>query len=167
MSHSRVCARSATPDDVGLLLELIRGLAAYENLSHELKLDEGRLREHLFGARPYVEVLIGELEGRSVGYALYFHTYSTFLTKPGIWLEDLYVQPEFRGQGVGRALLRRLAAVAVERDCGRLEWSVLDWNAPAIAFYRAIGARPVEGWTTYRLTDEALSRFADPVLPQS
>jgi GNAT superfamily N-acetyltransferase len=160
MSDSRIRVRAATPDDLDLVLNLIRGLAEYEKLTHELRLDEARLREHLFGTRPYIEVLIGELEGRSVGYALYFHTYSTFLTKPGIWLEDLFVTPEHRGLGVGRALLGHLAGIAAERDCGRLEWSVLDWNAPAISFYRAIGARPVEGWTTYRLTGESLQRFA-------
>jgi GNAT superfamily N-acetyltransferase len=159
MSNSRIRVRAAAPDDVDLVLELIRGLAEYEKLAHELQLDEGRLRGHLFGDRPYVEVLIGELDGGAVGYALYFHTYSTFLTKPGIWLEDLFVTPEHRGQGVGRALLGRLAGIATERGCGRLEWSVLDWNTPAISFYRGIGARPVKGWTTYRLTGDALLSF--------
>jgi GNAT superfamily N-acetyltransferase len=135
-------------------------LADYEHLGHELRLDDARLRDHLFGEPCYAEVLIGELGGLAVGYALYFPTYSTFLTKPGIWLEDLFVRPECRRRGVGRALLARLAAVAADRGCGRLEWSVLDWNTPAIEFYRSIGAGPVDGWTTYRLTGRELLRFA-------
>lgn len=160
MRDSRIHVRAATPDDIDLVLDLITSLAQYEKLTQELRLDGARLREHLFGARRYIEVLIGELDGGAVGYALYFHTYSTFLTKPGIWLEDLFVRSEHRGRGVGRALLGRLAGIAAERDCGRLEWSVLDWNAPAISFYRSIGARPVDGWTTYRLTGEPLRCFA-------
>jgi len=160
MSENAIRVRPAAPGDVSLVADLIRALADYEHLSHELHLDEARLRDHLFGEPRYVEVLIGELDGVAVGYALYFHTYSTFLTKPGIWLEDLFVRPECRRRGVGRALLARLAAVAADRGCGRLEWSVLDWNTPAIEFYRSIGAGPVDGWTTYRLTGRELLRFA-------
>jgi GNAT superfamily N-acetyltransferase len=160
MGTRSIHVRDAVSADVGLICDLVRALADYERLSAELQLDEAALREHLFGARPYVECLIGELDGNAVGYALYFHTYSTFLTKPGIWLEDLFVLPEQRRCGLGRAMLARLAAIAESRGCGRLEWSVLDWNNPAITFYRSIGAVPVEGWTQYRLRGPALAAFA-------
>jgi GNAT superfamily N-acetyltransferase len=150
--------RPAAPHDVPLIAALIRGLADYERLAHEVALDEPRLRDHLFGPRAYAEVLIAEDENAAapVGFALFFHTYSTFLARPGIWLEDLFVVPEQRGHGYGKALLAALARIAVERDCGRLEWSVLDWNEPSIAFYRALGAAPMDDWTTYRLTADAL-----------
>jgi GNAT superfamily N-acetyltransferase len=152
--------REAEPADVELILEFIRGLAEYEKLTKVLRIDPQGFHDHLFGERRYCEALIGELEGAAAGYALYFHTYSTFLTKPGIWLEDLFVLPEHRGSGVGRALLRHVAAIGESRGCGRLEWSVLDWNEPAIRFYRSIGAAPVDGWTMYRLDGDALARFA-------
>ena len=156
--------RSATPADVSLITDLIRGLADYEHLTEELRLDERALAEHLFGERRYAEVLIAELGDDVAGYALFFHTYSTFLTKPGIWLEDIFVVPACRRHGIGRALLARIAAIAAERGCGRMEWSVLDWNEPALAFYRGLGAGPVDGWTTYRLTGAALERLAaDPI----
>ena len=160
MSTAIVSVREATSSDVDLLLGFIRGLAEYEKLTGALRIDERGFRDHLFGERRYCEALIGELDGVPVAYALFFHTYSTFLTKPGIWLEDLFVVPERRGAGVGRALLRHLAALADRRGCGRLEWSVLDWNEPAIKFYRSIGAGPVEGWTMYRLAGDALTTFA-------
>jgi GNAT superfamily N-acetyltransferase len=148
--------RHATPGDVSAIAAMIRALAEYERLSDEVSLDEGRLQEHLFGARPYAEVLIAEDGGEAVGFALFFHNYSTFLGKPGIYLEDLFVCPDRRGVGHGKALLAALARISVERDCGRLEWSVLDWNEPSIAFYRSLGAAPMDEWTTYRLTGDAL-----------
>ena len=123
---------------------------------------EDRLRGTLFGARPAAEVVIAEAEGAPVGFALFFQNYSTFLAQPGIYLEDLYVRPEARGRGIGRALLGHLARLAVERGCGRLEWWVLDWNASAIAFYRGLGAEPMDDWTVYRLAGDALRRTADP-----
>ena len=152
--------REATPDDIPAIAALIRALAEYERLSHEAVFDEADLREHLFGARRYAEVLLAEHEGEVAGFVLYFHNFSTFLAKPGIYLEDLFVRPELRGHGYGRALLARLAAIAVERGCGRMEWSVLDWNEPSIGFYRALGAVAMDEWTVYRLTGDALTALA-------
>mgnify|MGYP001473577400 FL=1 len=155
-----VTLRAATPDDVTLIRELIEGLADYERLRHECVATDASLRETLFGARPYAEVVIADVDGSAAGFALFFHNYSTFLAKPGIYLEDLFVRPEQRGRGVGKALLQRLAQLAVERGCGRLEWSVLDWNADAIGFYRSLGARPQDEWTVYRVTGDALTQLA-------
>ncbi len=152
--------RAATEDDVPLILSLIKELAEYERLSHEVVATEGSLRHWLFGERRVAEVLIGHHGGEPVGFALFFHNFSTFLGKPGIYLEDLYVRPEFRGAGIGRALLIHLAKLARERGCGRLEWWVLDWNEPAITFYKSLGALPMEDWTVYRLTGEALDELA-------
>ena len=152
--------RPATAADVPTIARLIRALVEYERLAHEVVLDEARLREHLFGPRPYAEVLLAEDPGQVVGFALFFHNYSTFLAKPGLYLEDLFVVPEQRGRGHGKALLTALARLAVERGCGRLEWAVLDWNAPSIDFYRALGAVPMDDWTTYRLTGGALAAVA-------
>ena len=152
--------RGATEDDVPLLLSLIKELAEYERLSHEVVATEEMLRGSLFGERRVAEALLGYLGDDPAGFALFFHNFSTFLGRPGIYLEDLYVRPEFRGAGVGRALLVHLAGLARERDCGRLEWSVLDWNEPAIGFYKGIGASPVSGWTVYRVTGEALEELA-------
>jgi GNAT superfamily N-acetyltransferase len=152
--------RSATEDDVPLILTLIKELAEYERLSHEVVATEEMLRDSLFGERRVAEALLGYLGDDPAGFALFFHNFSTFLGRPGIYLEDLYVRPEFRGAAVGRALLVHLAGLAKERGCGRLEWSVLDWNEPAIGFYRRIGASPVSGWTVYRLTGEALEELA-------
>ncbi len=148
--------RSARLEDIPEIARLIRGLAEYERLSGQVSLTEERLREHLFGPRPYAEALLAEEGGRPVGFALFFHSYSTFLGKPGIFLEDLFVEPEHRRKGHGRALLRAVARIAAERDCGRLEWSVLDWNENAIAFYRSLGAEPLDDWTSFRLTGEPL-----------
>ncbi|MFO0803575.1 MAG: GNAT family N-acetyltransferase [Gemmataceae bacterium] len=152
--------RSATPADVPIIAQLIRDLAEYEKLSHAVDFDEAKLHDHLFGPRPYAEVLLAEDAGSVVGFALFFHNYSTFRGKPGIYLEDLFVKPECRGKGLGKALLLRLAKLAAERDCARVEWSVLNWNEPSIRFYESLGAVPMNEWTVYRLTDEALVRAA-------
>jgi GNAT superfamily N-acetyltransferase len=150
----------ATPDDVPLILALIRGLAEYERLAHECVATEEGLRETLFGERPQAEVVIARLGEAPAGFALFFHNYSTFLARRGLYLEDLFVFPEFRGRGVGEALLAHLARLAVERQCGRFEWWVLDWNEPAIRFYERLGAAPMRDWTVFRLTGEALERLA-------
>jgi GNAT superfamily N-acetyltransferase len=152
--------RVATEDDVPLVLSLIKELAEYERLSHEVVATEEMLRDSLFGERRVAEVILGYLRDDAAGFALFFHNFSTFLGKPGIYLEDLYVKPEFRGAGVGRALLVYLAKLARERGCGRLEWWVLDWNEPAIRFYKALGAVPMEDWTVYRVMGEALDELA-------
>ena len=152
--------RVATEDDVPLILALIKELAEYERLSHEVVATEEMLRDSLFGERRVAEVLIGHHEGEPVGFALFFHNFSTFLGKPGIYLEDLYVRQGCRGMGFGRALLARLAKLARERGCGRLEWWVLDWNEPAIRHYKAIGAVPMDDCTVYRVTVEALDELA-------
>jgi GNAT superfamily N-acetyltransferase len=154
--------RPATAADVPQILAFIRGLAEYERLLHEVVATEDGLREALFGPRPYAEVVLAEDEGTPVGFALFFHTFSTFLGQPGIYLEDLFVIPEARGRGVGKALLAELARLAIERGCGRVEWAVLDWNAPAIGFYDSLGARPNEEWTVYRLTGAPLVALAGP-----
>ena len=153
--------RQARPGDAQLLLILIRELAEYERLSHEVVADAGVLHRHLFGETPRAEALIAEWKGDTAGFALFFHRFSTFLGRPGLYLEDLFVRPAFRRHGIGRALLRRLAQIALQRDCGRLEWSVLDWNEPAIAFYQGLSASPVEGWTVYRVTGEGLAALAE------
>lgn len=152
--------RAATPDDLPLIAELIRALADYEKLAHEVRFDEAVLGEKLFGSRPYAEVLIGEADGAPMGFALFFHNFSTFEGRPGIYLEDLFVRPEGRGVGLGKALLAALARLAVERDCARLEWSVLDWNAPSIGFYKSLGARPMDDWTVMRMDGAALASLA-------
>jgi GNAT superfamily N-acetyltransferase len=153
--------RSAHRSDVPLILAFIRELAVYERLAHEVVATEEALAASLFGPAPAAEVLIAELDGAPAGFALFFHNYSTFLGRCGIYLEDLFVRPETRGRGVGRALLARLAAIAETRGCGRLEWAVLDWNEDAVAFYRKLGATPLHNWTTFRLTGEALTMLGD------
>jgi GNAT superfamily N-acetyltransferase len=155
-----VIVRSATRDDVPLILTFIRELATYEKLDHEVVATEAGLAETLFGEVPRAEVLIAEQDGVPAGFALFFHNYSTFLGKPGIYLEDLFVRPEARHHGIGRALLARLAEIAVRRGCSRLEWAVLDWNGDAIGFYRKLGATPMDDWTTYRLAGEALAALS-------
>ena len=152
--------RAATPADLPLIAELIRALAEYEKLSHEVRFEEAVLDEKLFGPRPYAEVLIGEVDGEAQGFALFFHNFSTFEGKPGIYLEDLFVRPEARGVGLGKALLVELARLAVERGCARLEWWVLDWNEPSIGFYKSLGARPMDEWTVMRVDGEALTALA-------
>jgi GNAT superfamily N-acetyltransferase len=156
---------SATEADVPLILRFIRGLAEYEKLAHEVVATEQDLRETLFGPRPGAEVVLAYAGAEAVGFALFFHNYSTFLGRPGLYLEDLYVLPEARGRGVGRALLAHLARLARERRCGRLEWWVLDWNESAIRFYRSLGAAPMDQWTVYRMTGQALERLADEAGP--
>lgn len=153
--------RSAVADDVGLILSFIRDLAEYEKLPHEVVATEERIRNALFGPHPFAEVLIASDEGRPVGFALFFHNFSTFLGLPGIYLEDLFVRPAARGRGIGRRLLIHLAQLARERGCGRLEWAVLDWNEPAIKFYRALGAKPMGDWQIFRLTGDALEKLAN------
>jgi GNAT superfamily N-acetyltransferase len=152
--------RSATAADVPLILSFIRDLAIYEKLEHEVVATEDTLRATLFGASPAAQVVIAEVEGRPAGFALYFFNYSTFLAKSGLYLEDLFVKPEFRGAGTGKALLLHLAKIAHARGCGRMEWSVLDWNEPAIKFYESIGARRLKEWQICRLTGPALAQYA-------
>ena len=152
--------RSSNADDCPLILQFIKELAEYENLSHEVVATPQILQQSLFGERPYAEVLIAEYQATPVAYALFFHNLSTFTGRPGIYLEDIYVQPEVRGKGFGKSMLSYIAKLAVERNCTRVEWSVLDWNEPSIQFYRSIGAIPLEEWTVQRLHGEALSKFA-------
>lgn len=152
--------RSATPDDCALIANLIRELAVYEKLGDEAKATPEDLRLHLFGERPFAEAILVEDDGEAVGFALFFHNYSTFRGRPGLYLEDLFVMPAHRGKGLGKALLARLARLAVERGCGRFEWAVLDWNEPSIGFYKALGARPMDDWTVFRLDGEALENLA-------
>jgi GNAT superfamily N-acetyltransferase len=150
----------ATPRDVPLILRLIKALAEYERMSDDVIATEDGLRETLFGARPSAEVVIAYDGNAPAGFALFFQNYSTFLGKPGLYLEDLFVAPEYRGRGYGKALLRHLASLAVERGCGRFEWSVLDWNEPAIGFYKKLGAQPMDAWTIFRVTGDALRKLA-------
>jgi GNAT superfamily N-acetyltransferase len=152
--------RPATAADVPIIAQFIRALAEYEQLAHTVVLDEARLREYLFGPRPVAEVLLAEEAGTSVGYALFFPTFTTFRGRPNLYLEDLFVGPAQRGKGYGRALLAAVARLAVERGCGRLEWAVLNWNEPALRFYRALGAEPMDAWTVHRLSGAALEAVA-------
>jgi len=154
--------RTASAEDVPLILTLIKELAEYERLSHEVVATEDSLKTWLFGERPVAEALVAEHGKEAAGFALFFHNFSTFLGKPGIYLEDVYVRPEYRGRGIGKALLARLAKLAKERGCGRLEWSVLDWNEPSIRFYESLGAVALDDWTVYRVTGDALDRLARP-----
>ena len=157
----------ATKADVPVILAFIKKLADYERLSHEVSATEQSLSETLFGRRRTAEVAIGYFKRQPVCFTLFFHSYSTFLGRPGIYIEDLYVDETFRRRGFGSALLRYVARLAVERQCGRLEWSVLDWNEPSIGFYRSLGAEPLDDWTTYRLTGSALKALAAPRPPSS
>ncbi len=159
-SPASVEVRHANPGDVAIILTFIRALADYEKLSDACIATEDDLRIHLFGPRPAAEVLIANLDNRPVGFALYFQTFSTFLARPGIYLEDVFVLPDARSRGVGKALLKAVAGVAVQRKCGRLEWAVLDWNDPAIGFYKKLGAIPLDDWTTYRVTGDTLHSLA-------
>lgn len=160
--------RPAKPGEAGLVLEFIRRLAAYERCSHDVVADEATLHHSLF-VEHSAEVLLAEAEGETVGFALYFYNFSTFVGRKGLYLEDLFILPEHRGKGYGKALLKHLAEVAVANNCGRMEWICLDWNAPALALYRSIGAVPMDEWTVQRLTEPALKRFAtvDPIKEQA
>ncbi|AQW29353.1 GNAT family N-acetyltransferase [Ralstonia syzygii subsp. celebesensis] len=158
--------RPATPDDCEALVRLIGALAEYEKLTHLMQATPEALRTVLFGSRPYGEAVVAEVEGGAVGFALFFHNVSTFLCKPGLYLEDLFVEPAWRGHGIGKALLVHLARLARERDCGRFEWSVLDWNAPSIAFYEAMGADVLPDWRICRATGDALARMAALPMPE-
>ena len=158
--EERFLIRPAAPGDVDELLRLIRALAEYEKLADMAVGTPAMLREALFGPRPSCEAIIAERGGRSVGFALYFTTFSTFLCKPGLYLEDLFVEPAHRGAGLGKALLRRLAAIAIERDCGRFEWRVLDWNDPSIRFYRSLGATLMPEWQLVRMTRPEIAALA-------
>jgi GNAT superfamily N-acetyltransferase len=153
--------RFAVAKDCPAILQFIRDLAEYERLSHEVVADEAQLRSTLFGVKPAAEVLLAELAGAPVGFALFFQSYSTFLAKPGLYLEDLFVRPASRGLGIGRALMSALARIAVQRHYGRFEWSVLDWNEPALKFYASLGAKPQSEWTVQRLTGDPLHALAD------
>lgn len=155
-----VSVRAAQPADLPLIAAFIRELADYEQLLHEVRFDEATLGEHLFGPRPYAEAVIGELDEAPQGFALFFHNYSTFEGRPGIYLEDLFVRPDARGAGLGKALLVHLAALAVQRGCARFEWAVLDWNVPSIGFYEALGARRMAEWNIMRLDGAALAALA-------
>jgi GNAT superfamily N-acetyltransferase len=157
-----ITIRAAQPADVPVLLQLIRELAEYERLAHQVVATESDLSESLFAAQPaaHAYAVLAELDGKPAGFAIYFFNFSTFLSRPGLYLEDLFVRPALRRRGVGKALFRHLAQIAVERRCGRFEWSVLDWNQPAIAFYRSLGAVPLIEWTVFRLTGDSLLHAA-------
>ena len=159
-AHPLLSIRPATIDDVPLIRQLIAELAEYERLADAAQATDDDLRAQLFGAHPAAEVLIGEIDGEAAGFALFFHNFSTFLGKRGLYLEDLFVRPTARGSGLGKHLMATLARIAVQRDCGRFEWSVLDWNAPAIGFYRTLGAVGMDEWTVQRLEGDALHALA-------
>jgi GNAT superfamily N-acetyltransferase len=159
-NETRLTIRPATEADVSLVLMFIRGLAEYEHLSHLVTATEETLRDALFGARPGAEVLLAFEAQTPVGFAVFFHNFSTFLGRRGLWLEDIYIDPAFRRKGHGRALLLHVARIAHERGCGRFEWSALDWNTPAIDFYKGLGAIPLDDWTIFRATGEALEKMA-------
>ncbi len=161
----KISIRAARPADVPLILQFIRELAAYEKLAHEVTATEKLLRRHLFGRRPTAEVILARLGREAAGFAVFFHNFSTFVGKPGIYLEDLYVRPRFRGRGCGKALMIYLARLARQRDCGRFEWWVLDWNKPSLDFYHSLGALPMADWTVHRLTGQALQALAARSLP--
>jgi GNAT superfamily N-acetyltransferase len=152
--------RPAQENDVDAIFELIRGLAAYEKLTDKVTGNSDLLRSHLFGVRPYTESIVAELDNQLVGFGLFFYTYSTFLTQPGLYLEDVFVLPEYRRQGIGKALMTSLAKIAFDRGCGRLEWSVLDWNQPAIEFYQSLGATILPDWKICRMTADTLAEIA-------
>ncbi len=152
--------RPARRDDCGTIADLIHELAVFEKLEDQAQATSADLERNLFGPRPFAEALVAEVHDRLVGFALFFHTFSTFRGQPGVYLEDLFVKPEHRGQGIGKAMLATLARIALDRDCGRLEWAVLDWNEPAIGFYRSVGALPMNDWTVYRVADAPLRWLA-------
>ena len=157
--NPRITLRFATIDDVNLILDFIRQLADYEKMTQDVVTDEDQLRQSLFGKRQVAEVVIASYDGEAAGFALFFHNFSTFLGRPGIYLEGLFVIPQLRGHGIGQVLLSHLAGIAIERGCGRFEWSVLDWNTDAIRFYKRLGAKPMDGWTVFRIEGDALEEL--------
>lgn len=159
-ADSNLILRLAEPEDSDVLFELIKGLADYEKLTDAVTGSSAQLKEHLFGSKKYVEAILAEVNGQGVGFALFFHNYSTFLTKPGIYLEDLFILEEYRQKGIGKALLKKVASIAVERDCGRLEWSVLNWNESAKTFYRHMGADILADWQICRVTGDELKKLS-------
>lgn len=161
MPSPAVAIRPAVESDIPLILTLIRELAEYERLTQELTATEERLRQTLFGPRPAAEALLAFVDDAPAGYAVFFQNYSTFVARPGLYLEDLFVRPAVRSHGIGRALLARLASIARERGCAHIEWVVLDWNEPAIGFYKALGAKPMSGWSTFRLAGESLQKLTE------
>ena len=163
-TRDKLLIREAKIDDVSLILSLIEEIAEYEKLRHEVIATEKDIRENLFGDRKYAEVLIAEYENEPAGQALFFHNFSTFVGRPGIYLEDLFVRPKFRGKGIGKALLLKLTELAKERNCGRVEWCVLDWNEPAINFYKNLGAVPMDGWSIFRVTEDKFEKIIDKAL---
>ncbi|MBL7996262.1 GNAT family N-acetyltransferase [bacterium] len=160
VSMNQIEIKNAQENDIPLILTFIKELAHYEKLAHVVVATEENLREHLFGANPKAEVVLAYFENEPVGFALFFHNFSTFVGRPGIYLEDLFVRESMRGKGIGKALLVHLAKIAVERNCGRFEWAVLDWNSPAIEFYKSLGALPVDDWTIFRLAGDSLQNLA-------
>lgn len=153
--------RFAGIEDCGLILRFIQGIAAYEKLSDQVEATETKIAAYLFGEKSYAECILGFEDNEPVGFALFFHNYSTFVSKPGLYLEDLFIEPQYRGKGYGKSLLLELVKLAADRDCGRMEWSVLDWNKPAIDFYESLGAYPMNGWTTYRLDEKGISNLIE------
>lgn len=158
--NSNLTIRPCRPGDAEALVAMIHELAVYEKLEEYAQATPDALRTHLFGARPAAEAIVAELEGAPVGFSLFFSTFSTFRGQPGLYIEDIFVREAYRNRGIGKALLATVAGIAVERGCGRVEWSVLDWNAPSIGFYRSLGAQPLDEWTVYRLHEEPLARLA-------
>ena len=158
---AQISTRAATEDDIGLITDLVKELAIYEKLGNSFVASANAIHKGLFSGNRSAEVLIGELNGEAVGFALFYHNYSTFLGKKGLYLEDLFVKPSARGHGVGKLLLKKLAGIAAERDCGRMEWFVLDWNAPSIAFYKSLGAVPMDGWKVFRMTADKIKALAE------
>ena len=160
-TENKLKIRKADINDVPLILSLIREIADYEKLSHEVTATEKDIRENLFGDVNYAEVLIAEYENEPVGYALFFYNFSTFTGRPGIYLEDLFIRPKYRGKGIGKTLLLQLLEIAKNKNCGRVEWCVLDWNEPAINFYKNLGAVPMDGWSIFRVTEDKFEKILD------
>jgi GNAT superfamily N-acetyltransferase len=161
--EKKLIIRNGTEKDVSIILDLIKALADYEKAPNEVIADEKILLQNLFGEKPYAETLIAEYNGEPAGFALFFHNFSTWIGKPGIYLEDLFVKPHLRGKGIGKRLLVQIAKIAIERDCGRFEWSVLDWNEPSIQFYKNLGAKPMDEWTTFRMTEKQLKALSEMI----
>ncbi len=159
--NNDIIIRSCTENDTSLILNLIKDLAEYEKLSHDVTANENMIKDFLFGNKVYAECIIAEYKNVPAGFALFFHNFSTFIGKPGLYLEDLFVKPELRGNGIGKALLIELAGIARERNCARFEWSVLDWNEPAIQFYKGLGAKPMDEWTVFRLDEAGINNLAN------